>query len=361
MQNECLGKESTMTAAGWVPKAALNYLAHTEGGLSIRALARKAGCHASTVSRQVRAFEARRDDVLVDEALRKLGAHVQTSDAAALITAGPSVDDINPLTEARLHDEARHVLRRLCESGAILAVATGMEKAVVMRDLPTGSSRTAVVDRDIAEVMALNGWIGCDAPGRVSRYRITGAGRSMLAHLLAEAENTAQRQGRLSDDAGDTACSATQKPKDAARRARYGAPDSPLTCLARRRDRDGTRFLSEDLVKAGERLREDFEMAQMGRHTGESWDRFLTEEAARPGTSSDSQSAARRRVVGVLRDLGPGLGDVILRCCCYLEGLETAEREMGWSARSGKIVLRIALQRLRRHYDNLGDDAGLMG
>jgi hypothetical protein len=41
----------------------------------------------------------------------------------------------------------------------------------------------------------------------------------------------------------------------------------------------------------------------------------------------------------------------VLRCCCFLEGLETAEQRMGWSARSGKIVLRIGLQRLRRHYD----------
>ena len=57
----------------------------------------------------------------------------------------------------------------------------------------------------------------------------------------------------------------------------------------------------------------------------------------------------------------PGLGDVALRCCCRLEGLEAVEQTMGWSARSGKIVLRIALQRLARHYDDRKAAEALVG
>ena len=57
-----------------------------------------------------------------------------------------------------------------------------------------------------------------------------------------------------------------------------------------------------------------------------------------------------------LRELGPGLADMALRCCCYMEGLETAERRLGWSARSGKIVLRIALHMLARHYAEAGSE-----
>ena len=71
------------------------------------------------------------------------------------------------------------------------------------------------------------------------------------------------------------------------------------------------------------------------------------------------RTTARKQVFG---SLGPGLGDMALRCCCYLEGLEAAEKRLGWSARSGKIVLRIALQRLRRHYEETyGGDAPLIG
>ena len=354
----------------WVPKAALNYLAHTEGGASIRALARKAGCHASTVSRQVRTFEARRDDLLVDEALRRLGHHViaqkdtGSSNQENPMSALPKrQEDAPTLTEARLNREALRILRRLCETGAVLAVAAEMDKAVVVRESEVGSNRTAIVDREIAEAFALKTWITCDAPARISRYRISAAGRTALSQLMAEAENEAQgfveTEAAFLGEEDDTKDDATTY----RRRQRYGLADTPLILLARRRDRDGSRFLAEDLVRAGERLREDFEMAELPAREGENWQDYLSGAAplmaADPG--SNAATVARQRVLGALRDLGPGLGDVALRCCCFLEGLETAEKKMGWSARSGKIVLRIALQRLKRHYEELGEAAGLMG
>ena len=78
--------------------------------------------------------------------------------------------------------------------------------------------------------------------------------------------------------------------------------------------------------------------------------------------AGDTPRTARERVAAALVDLGPGLGDVVLRCCCYLEGVETTEQRMGWSARSGKIVLRIALQRLKAHYaETYGKYAPLIG
>ena len=64
---------SDVSLPAWLPDAVRLYLDHTEQGVSLRQLARREGCHASTVMRQVRRYENRRDDPLVDEALDALG------------------------------------------------------------------------------------------------------------------------------------------------------------------------------------------------------------------------------------------------------------------------------------------------
>ena len=52
----------------------------------------------------------------------------------------------------------------------------------------------------------------------------------------------------------------------------------------------------------------------------------------------------------------------MLRVCCFLEGIELTERRLGWSARSGKVVLRLALMRLERHYrERYGAGSPLIG
>jgi hypothetical protein len=375
---------------GWVPPSARAYCSHVSRGDSLRALARSDGVSPSTVLRRVRALESRRDDPLFDEALDRLAArpgaatgacararrprasHPHHRPAAAgdqlstpedtSMTAMPDPGAL--IDDATLDREGKRVLRRLCEGDAFLAVGKGLDQAVVLREGEDGGpTRTATLPRAVAQAFVLKDWVSCTHAGRVSRYRITEAGRAALRRMLGDTLRH-RRDLRGMEEApspfltqhvewGERSVEEAGGP----RRLRVNLAESPLGGLARKKDKDGKPFLPMELVLAGERLRDDFERAQMGPRVGQNWERFLTagDRGAAGGIGARGPAEgpvdARARVSEALRALGPGLGDVVLRVCCFLEGMEATEKRMGWSARSGKIVLRIALQRLAAHYD----------
>jgi len=352
-------KQSVLPLPTWVPEEACRYLDHTEAGRSIRQLARSAGCHPSTVLRQIRKIETRREDPLVDEALDRLATNHYAASAADEKT------EIGALIgETRFVQEAVTVLRSLCHSGAVLAVADGMEKAVVVRESDLENAPKTVVSRILAEAFALRDWIGCDSPGRLSRYHITTSGRSAVSAMMAAIENRAQKMagGGFSEPykAFDAKNSCNNGRPEKPRRIRYGLAESPLDTLARLLDRDGNPFLSTGLVHAGERLREDFELAQIGDQLARNRAQFSTNTCG-GGEPPSPAAAARKRAAGALNFLGAGLSDIAIRCCCHLEGLEAAERQLGWSARSGKVVLRIALEQLKAHYETLSGQGDMIG
>ena len=312
-------------------------------------------------------METRRDDVLVDEALeaadRSLFSDppeaVTTEELAEMVAqVARRVDE----TSEVVNKEARRILRRLCEKDAFLAVAPEMEKAVVLREtVPGRHTRIAVVDREIAHQFALQDWIACEKAGKVARYGITAAGRASLKRLLeedrigkaaragfAEASTPFQTQHQIYGER-----KVMSRDGSGAEVVRFNLAESPLLVLGRKKDREGKPYLAPELIEAGERLREDFELAQMGPRVTQNWDRFLAGGNDGPAGSrgpSEGPTAARERLARAMTSLGPGLSDVVLRVCCLLEGLEAAERRLGWSARSGKVVLKIALQRLADHY-----------
>lgn len=363
--------EAAISLPKWVPEAVAHYLAHTERGCTIRELARRQSCHPSTILRQVRRFEQRRDDPLIDDALTALSLAAQKTPTdrtkepmnMTMVHWKGGISPAEGLSQERVEQEAKRVLLRLSEPGAVLAVAREMETAVVVREAPDGGQlRTAVVDREIAQAIALKDWISCpDTSGRVARYFITNAGRTALRRLAAQGENAALGFGdahakMMREADWDIA---TFEPSSRDRVAVAPKLESPLVGLSRRREKDGQPFLSRALVATGERLREDFELAKMGRDIPRNLADFLATAPLSDGPKG--AAAGHLRVQAAMKDIGAGLADVAFHCCCLLEGLELTEKEMGWSARSGKIVLRIALQRLKRHYEELGKFAPMIG
>jgi len=109
--------------------------------------------------------------------------------------------------------------------------------------------------------------------------------------------------------------------------------------------------LSERLLDAGEALRADYERAQLSASITMRWDPVRVKSTGERGlAASERQVAARQRFDGAIRAAGKGLEDILWRVVCAGEGLPEAEKTLGWPARSGKLVLKIALERVAEFY-----------
>jgi Domain of unknown function (DUF6456) len=173
---------------------------------------------------------------------------------------------------------------------------------------------------------------------------------SVAASLVTEM----RRLGLVVETEGGRFVSGGSAPPGSRRQA-----ESPLLWLAQRRDADGQPLISEAEFAAGERLLRDFELARLSPRVTALWGvegAVSTTGSRRSGLPPDGLPttervlAARIRVDQALEAAGEGLATILLEVCCLERGLEAAERRLGWPSRSGKVVLRLALNRLAVHY-----------
>lgn len=126
------------------------------------------------------------------------------------------------------------------------------------------------------------------------------------------------------------------------------AAESPLGWLLARG------LVTRRQYDAGERLRCDWERAQLAPRVTMVWDaapvaRGRGGSAVAPDLGG-AQVDARRRFDAAIASAGPGLADVLWRVVCAGEGMREAESALGWPARAGKLVLRFALDRVADYY-----------
>jgi hypothetical protein len=106
--------------------------------------------------------------------------------------------------------------------------------------------------------------------------------------------------------------------------------------------------------EAGERLRGDWERAQLAPRVTMAWD--ATPVARGRGGSATgidlngAQLDAKARFDQAITAAGAGLSDILWRIVCAGEGMRDAETALGWPARAGKLVLRFALDRVADYY-----------
>jgi len=113
-------------------------------------------------------------------------------------------------------------------------------------------------------------------------------------------------------------------------------------------------LVSQRQFDAGERLRNDWERAQLAPRVTMSWDAAPVARG-RGGASSESdltgaQLDAKHRFQAAIEAAGPGLRDIVWRVVCAGEGMRDAETALGWPARAGKLVLTFALDRVADYY-----------
>lgn len=109
--------------------------------------------------------------------------------------------------------------------------------------------------------------------------------------------------------------------------------------------------LSERQFDAGERLRVDYERAQLAPSLTMRWDPVRIRSTADAGLSpTERQIAAKARFDAAVEAAGRGLSDILWRVVCAGDSVAIAEKALNWPARSGKLVLGLALDRIADHY-----------
>ena len=106
--------------------------------------------------------------------------------------------------------------------------------------------------------------------------------------------------------------------------------------------------------EAGERLRADWERAQLSPRVTMQWNSAPVARSRSGGSGGPDPTAAqidaKRRFEAAVASTGPGLSDILWRIVCAGEGMREAESALGWPARAGKLVLTLALDRVAGFY-----------
>jgi hypothetical protein len=113
-------------------------------------------------------------------------------------------------------------------------------------------------------------------------------------------------------------------------------------------------LVSQRQFDAGERLRADWERAQLAPRVTMAWDAAPVARG-RGGSALGAdlcaaQIDARKRFDGAVEAAGPGLADILWRIVCAGERMREAESALGWPARAGRLVLALALDRVAAFY-----------
>lgn len=259
------------------------------------------------------------------------------------------------------------MLKALARRGAVLRRAQSGEGSVEQCRQEAGRPAPQPLPISRSEIVGAigKGWLKEQA---ANEFVLSKRGAGVLRALLSSptpsstsaqcgavgSEARQSAHGRVESERGTGTPPVRKQSRPA--RPRLSAHESPLTWLRKHGGRAGNGMISESEFEAGERFRADFELAHMMPRVTASWD--LATPAMRQRRSGppsglqigEAATAARQRVEAALAAVGPRMSGVLIDVCCFLTGIEQAERNGGWPRRAGKVVLQLALEQLALHY-----------
>lgn len=240
----------------------------------------------------------------------------------------------------------RRLLEALQESGA-RATAGGLDDGTLVVVAPRNGVTVirARLPAAVGDAALSEGLVEWARESGSRHLRLAEAGRALLRRMASD--------GAVDSFRAQHGTIVARPLEKGARPALVNEAESPLAWLARRKGTDGKPFLEPVQIEAGERFRRDVERAQILQRVTANWE--ASTASSRRGADAgvavtEIAMDARRRLTRACEAVGPELAGLLTDVCGYLKGLETVESERGWPARSGKVVLRIALERLAQHY-----------
>lgn len=129
---------------------------------------------------------------------------------------------------------------------------------------------------------------------------------------------------------------------------RINPNESPLTRLAAA----DPSFLDAHHIATGERVRRLVERALLRKSVTMSYSgTAVASNSPRTGADVPDLAIDARRKLNEIYDVLPGeCAGAVVDICGYLKGLHQVEIERGWPRRSGKLLLRVGLEQLARHF-----------
>ncbi|PCI88987.1 MAG: hypothetical protein COB24_00475 [Hyphomicrobiales bacterium] len=140
------------------------------------------------------------------------------------------------------------------------------------------------------------------------------------------------------------------------------ADHAPLLKLYNRQRNIAYKYLSEIHLQAGQRLFELFVKANLRPNVTMNWENLQSvKQSHHTGVKdmsfSEATYIARRELHESLSQVGQDFSAILVEICLFGNGLEATEKALNWPARSAKLLLTMALDRLATHYQLTPNEA----